>query len=85
MNFPSATQKRALAQLSDPVLTMLQRGYRLGWRRNARPIDLTDREACRRVRRVLAVRLDAIGDLLLTEPALGIRSEERRVGKECRL
>ena len=72
MKFPTAAQKRALATLSDPGLALLQRGYRAGWRRNLQPIDLTSPEACRRVRKVLAVRLDAIGDLLLTEPALGV-------------
>ncbi|MSQ26798.1 MAG: glycosyltransferase family 9 protein [Dehalococcoidia bacterium] len=72
MRFPTAAQKRALANLSDPMLAVLQRGYRAGWRRGAVPVDLADPAACRQVRRVLAVRLDAIGDLLLTEPALGI-------------
>ena len=54
------------------MLAVLQRGYRAGWRRGAGLVDLTNPAACRQVRRVLAVRLDAIGDLLLTEPALGI-------------
>ncbi len=68
---PNAKQKRALAAAVEAPLRMLQWGYRKT-RRRSNPIDLSDAAQLAAVERVLVVRLDAIGDLLLSEPALGV-------------
>ncbi len=62
---PSAALKRRLAALSTPMLALVFRASR------RRRLDLADPREAAQVKTVLAVRLDAIGDLLLTEPALG--------------
>lgn len=72
MNAPSAAQKRALAALLEAPLQALQWGYRRGRRRTEPPIDLSDPAQTAAVQRVLVVRLDAIGDLLLSHPALAV-------------
>lgn len=71
---PTAEQKRFIAKVGGPVFGA---GYRvLRALADRRPtIDLSDPQACWMVRKVLAVRLDNIGDLLLSEPALGILRE----------
>lgn len=71
---PTAGQKRLIATVGGPVLGAGYKAIRaLTDRRPA--IDLSDPQACLAVRKVLAVRLDNIGDLLLSEPALGILQE----------
>src|SRR5688500_16312732 len=64
---PTASQKRLLASLAGPVLGVAFRGYR----RLTRPSSPVTRHSSL-VTKVLVVRLDAIGDLLLSEPAIGI-------------
>ena len=65
----SAPQKRTLAAATEPLVRLIQRVHRAA-RRGGPPPDLTDPAAAHRVRKVLVVRLDAIGDVLLSEPAL---------------
>lgn len=68
---PNARQKRVIAAAAEAPLRMLQWGYRKTKRRSS-PLDLSDPAQIAAVQRVLVVRLDAIGDLLLSEPALGV-------------
>lgn len=69
---PNAGQKRALARLLNPALAAARGGSRLLRRRSGPPPDPRAPEGAAAVRSVLAVRLDAIGDVLLTEPALEV-------------
>jgi ADP-heptose:LPS heptosyltransferase len=62
---PNAAQKRRLAALATPMLALVFRAFR------RKRLDLADPRDAAQVEKILAVRLDAIGDLLLTEPALG--------------
>ena len=70
----TASQKRAVASAVEPALSLAYRAYRLlrAGRRGSGRIDLSDPDAAATVRKVLVVRLDAIGDLLLSEPALEV-------------
>ncbi|MBI2886696.1 MAG: glycosyltransferase family 9 protein [Chloroflexi bacterium] len=70
MKAPTLGQKRAVATLAEPLVALLHRTYRLATGRGGVP--LLRPEAASRVRKVLAVRLDAIGDLLLSEPAIAL-------------
>ncbi len=70
MRGPTAGQKRALAHALELPLSALQWGYRKGRRQPSAPLDLADPAQVAAVQRVLVVRLDAIGDLLLSEPAI---------------
>ena len=74
MKDPTADQKRSLAGVAEPLLSLLYRAYR---RARVQPPssvipDLTRPERAREVQKVLVIRLDAIGDLLLSEPALAV-------------
>ncbi len=70
----TARQKRAVAGATEPLVGLAFRGYRALSRRDPAPglRALQEPEAAAAVRKILAVRLDAIGDLLLSEPALEI-------------
>lgn len=68
---PTAAQKRLIVSMGGPLFGGGYRAFRaLTDRRTA--IDLSSPEAANQVRKLLAVRLDNIGDLLLSEPALAI-------------
>lgn len=70
MRGPTATQKRAVAGLADPLLRLAFFFYRrlLG----SPALHLSPDIETAQIKKILAVRLDAIGDLLLTEPALAL-------------
>ena len=72
MKGPDARQKRLLAAALELPASLALGVYRNALRRTAPPLDLTDPAAATKVERVLVVRLDAIGDLLLSEPALAV-------------
>ena len=73
MRGPTATQKRFVAGLANPLLRLASLLFRrLAGVQPMRLPDELDPAAAAKVERVLAVRLDAIGDLLLTEPALAL-------------
>ena len=70
----TARQKRAVASAAEPALSLAYRAYRLlrAGRTGSGRVDMRDPKAAANVRKVLVVRLDAIGDLLLSEPALEV-------------
>lgn len=72
MKGPDARQKRLLAAALELPASLALGVYRNALRRTAPRLDLADPGVAAKVERVLVVRLDAIGDLLLSEPALAV-------------